>query len=81
MRVACLRPLKAGLAHGLSTMPKLRVGMPPTILAIIPQIAKMLLINLSYGLRSTHGPFLVCPDRLLRLFYVRRRLTLRFGYG
>jgi len=43
MRVACLRPLKAGLTHGWSTMPKLRVGMPPAIFAIMPQIAKMLL--------------------------------------
>jgi len=37
-------PAESGFRHSISTMPKLRVGMPPTILAIMPQMAKMLLI-------------------------------------
>jgi len=32
-------PAESGFRHGKSTMPKLRVGMPPTILAIVPQVA------------------------------------------
>jgi len=35
-------PAEGGFRHGCSTMPKLRVGMPPTILAIMPQMAKVL---------------------------------------
>jgi len=35
-------PAESGFRHVWSTMPKLRVGMPPTILAIMPQMAKML---------------------------------------
>ena len=33
---------EGGFRHGIATMPKLRVGMPPTILAIMPQMAKVL---------------------------------------
>jgi len=35
-------PAESGFRHGISTMPKLRVGMPPAILAIMPQMAKVL---------------------------------------
>jgi len=35
-------PAEGGFRHGGNPMPKLRVGMPPTILAIMPQMAKML---------------------------------------
>jgi len=35
-------PAESGFRHGWSTMPKLRVGMPPMIFAIMPQMAKML---------------------------------------
>jgi len=36
-------PAESGFRHGWSTMPKLRVGMPPMILAVMPQTAKVLL--------------------------------------
>jgi len=35
-------PAEGGFRHGCNTMPKLRVGMPPTILAIIHQMATVL---------------------------------------
>jgi len=36
-------PAESGFRHGWSTMLKLRVGMPPTVLAIMPNRAKVLL--------------------------------------
>jgi len=36
-------PAESGFRHGWSTMHKLRVGMPPTIFAIMTQMAKVLL--------------------------------------
>ena len=35
-------PAEGGFRHGWSTMPKLRVGMPPTILAVMLHLAKVL---------------------------------------
>jgi len=35
-------PAESGFRHGIATMPKLRVGMPPTIFAVMPQIDKVL---------------------------------------
>jgi len=35
-------PAEGGFRHGTATMPKLRVGMPPTILVVMPKMAKML---------------------------------------
>jgi len=35
-------PAESGFRHGRPTMPKLRVGMPPTILATMLQMAKVL---------------------------------------
>jgi len=38
-------PAESGFRHGCPSMPKLRVGMPPTILAVILHLAKVLQIN------------------------------------
>jgi len=41
-------PAESGFRHGRSTMPKLRVGMPPTIFAVMPQTAKVLSLVLFF---------------------------------